>query len=468
MGHDPLVLPPSSVVRRALTRSGLGVLIASLALLVPSPGAVGAATVHCVGYGACSAHGYSDAGYGSANARSYWNMVTGHNCTNYAAYRVIQAGGPGSRPWSGSGDAHRWGHELPGITDQTPGVQSIAWWDSNQGGWGENGHVAYVEQVVSADTIRVSEDIFDGDFRWRTISRGEAAWPTGFIHLADARVSRTGTLPQIAGRLRVGERVRVGAGSWSPSGVGVTYQWLADGRALRGATHPSLELTPRLHGKRLSVRLSAQHLGYVPASATTAVSDRVRRGRIRVDGAPRVRGRAVVAERLTADLGRTTPRTRASYRWLADGKKIRGARTDSLRLAPELARTRIAVRITLKRRGYAPRTLRSSRTAPVQRATFRQVRPPRISGTVQVGETVHAVPARWSVRPSRRVYVWLVDKEVVEGSYTAHLPLVEAYQGKEIHVVEGATRRGYEQGVAVSASGGTVAAPDGQPEAVSP
>ena len=104
----------------------------------------------------------------------------------------------------------------------------------------------------------------------------------------------------------------------------------------------------------------------------------------------------------------------------------------------------------------------------MQRATFRQVRPPRISGTVQVGETVHAVPARWSVRPSRRVYVWLVDKEVVEGSYTAHLPLVEAYQGKEIHVVEGATRRGYEQGVAVSASGGTGAAPDGQPEAVSP
>lgn len=467
MGHDPFVLPPWSVVRRALTPAGRGLLIASLVLLVPSPGAVGAATVHCVGYGACSANGYSDAGYGSANARSYWNMVTGHNCTNYAAYRVIQAGGPGSRPWSGSGDAHRWGHELPGITDQTPAVQSIAWWDSNQGGWGKNGHVAYVEQVVSADMIRVSEDIFDGDFRWRTISRGEAAWPTGFIHLADARVSRIGALPRIAGKLRVGERVRVGAGSWSPSGVSVGYQWLADGRTVRGATQSSLELTPRFLGKRLTVKLSARRLGYVPASATTAASDRVRRGRIRVDGAPRVRGRAVVAERLTADLGRTTPQTRASYRWLADGTKIRGARMDSLRLAPELARARISVRVTVKRRGYASRTLRSGRTEPVKRATFHQVAPPRVSGTVQVGETVHAVPTQWSVKPSRRVYVWLVDKEVVEGNYTARLPLVAAYEGKELHVVEGATRRGYEQGVAVSASGGLVAAADERPEPVS-
>ncbi len=41
------------------------------------------------------AQGFSNAGYAAANQRSYWSMVTGHNCTNYVAYRVIGARRPG-------------------------------------------------------------------------------------------------------------------------------------------------------------------------------------------------------------------------------------------------------------------------------------------------------------------------------------------------------------------------------------
>ena len=43
----------------------------------------------------------SDAGYGAANATSYWRMYTGHNCTNYAAYRMVKSGMANVRPWSG-------------------------------------------------------------------------------------------------------------------------------------------------------------------------------------------------------------------------------------------------------------------------------------------------------------------------------------------------------------------------------
>ncbi len=81
---------------------------------------------------------------------------------------------------------------------------AVAWWDSFAGGWGENGHVAYVERVLSSTTIQVSEDIYNGDFRWRTISRGEAAWPSGFIHLVDERIRSRGAGPRISGTPRVG------------------------------------------------------------------------------------------------------------------------------------------------------------------------------------------------------------------------------------------------------------------------
>ena len=79
-----------------------------LALVVPSP-AQATSTYLCTGYATCEAQGYSTAGYAAVSGRMYWRMYAGHNCTNYAAYRMIKAGLPTERPWSGSGMAYNWG-----------------------------------------------------------------------------------------------------------------------------------------------------------------------------------------------------------------------------------------------------------------------------------------------------------------------------------------------------------------------
>src|SRR5688572_21282712 len=52
----------------------------------------------CTGYNPCREAGYSDAGYGANNDEMYWRMYSGHNCTNYAAYRMIKAGMSRERP----------------------------------------------------------------------------------------------------------------------------------------------------------------------------------------------------------------------------------------------------------------------------------------------------------------------------------------------------------------------------------
>ena len=49
--------------------------------------------------------GYAHAGYSARNDRMYWLMYSGHNCTNYAAYRMIKGGMSNERPWSGGGNA---------------------------------------------------------------------------------------------------------------------------------------------------------------------------------------------------------------------------------------------------------------------------------------------------------------------------------------------------------------------------
>ncbi|MGA8255672.1 MAG: CHAP domain-containing protein [Nocardioides sp.] len=434
---------------RALLGVALG-LVALVGTTLPAAPPSHAATIHCVGYDACAGGGFGNGGYAAANQRSYWNMVTGHNCTNYVAFRLIQRGGPASRPWDGSGDAHRWGYELPGSTDMTPIVGSVAWWDSFAGGWGENGHVAMVEKVLSADTIQISEDIFGGDFRWRTISRGEAAWPTGFIHLADERVRSIGRAPRISGTPRVGETLTAGAGTWDPEAVAVSYQWRADGRPVRGATRSTLTLAPGLLGDALTVEVTAKRIGYLPASVLTERTNPVRPGRIERVREPRIRGRALVGEVLIADPGRTRPDAKAAYRWLADGRALRGATSARLKLTPSLAGSRISVRVTLRRPAYEALTVAVRLPGKVARAKLRRESAPQIVGSPRAGSTLSVVAATWSAQPSRRAYVWFADDQVVEGVYGPRLQLGPEHVGRTIVVVEGASKPGYSPGVAVS------------------
>ncbi|GAA1745528.1 S-layer homology domain-containing protein [Aeromicrobium alkaliterrae] len=167
-----------------LLRSALAVAV--LCLVVVAAPAQARLTTLCTGYDGCTRAGYSDFGYGAASGKMYWQQYSGHNCTNYVAYRLITTNGMSTtKPWSGFGNAYTWGHYNAAITDGIPAVGAVAWWDSNQGLGGAAGHVSYVEKVVSANEIWVSDDSASGDFHWRKVTRDGTGWPTGFIHFKD-------------------------------------------------------------------------------------------------------------------------------------------------------------------------------------------------------------------------------------------------------------------------------------------
>jgi surface antigen len=169
--------------------------IAVAAALIAAPLVVGASpasangTALCQGYSACAKLGMTSHGYSTKSGTEYWRMVSGHNCTNYAAYMMIQAGFSSTRPWSGNGNAMAWGTDNADETDQTPAVGAIAWWNAGKGGAGSAGHVSYVERVVSPTEIITSEDNYGGDFYWRVIYKGSAGWPSGFVHFKDKATS---------------------------------------------------------------------------------------------------------------------------------------------------------------------------------------------------------------------------------------------------------------------------------------
>jgi hypothetical protein len=60
----------------------------------------------------------------------------------------------------------------------------------------------------------------------------------------------------------VGDTLTATPGTYTPADVEVAFTWLANGRAITGATSPTLVLRPEHVGARLSVRVTASAPGY--------------------------------------------------------------------------------------------------------------------------------------------------------------------------------------------------------------
>jgi surface antigen len=196
----------------------LALVVSAFGLTMLAAPAQATGTYLCTGYASCNSQGYSDAGYGSTNGTSYWGMDPGHNCTNYAAYRLIRNGVDASY-LRGQGMAWQWGGvaRAHGVAvNSTPAVGSIAWWDANSNGADATGHVAYVE-AVNSGSILISEDNSGGDFHWMRLTPG-GYYPTGFIHFKDLPTFANGSFVRAADTGRV-YRMAGGAPMWLSSCV---------------------------------------------------------------------------------------------------------------------------------------------------------------------------------------------------------------------------------------------------------
>ncbi len=170
--------------------------------------------------------------------------------------------------------------------------------------------------------------------------------------------------PSIVGRARVGERLQVDSGDWTP-GTTLDYQWLRDGEPVAGATGPAYDLRVRDLRSSVSVAVTGSLAGREPA---TAVSEPVvvRVGQLS-GKRPKVRGATKVGRTVSVVTGRWAPRpVSLRYRWLVDGRVVRGEKDDELRLTRAMRGGRVAVRVVANKRGYA-KEVRVSKARRVRR-----------------------------------------------------------------------------------------------------
>ena len=213
--------------------------------------------------------------------------------------------------------------------------------------------------LVAADSgHRVSVRVTGAKAGYTTVSKTSAAKTVAAGIIAAKTVS-------FSGSTKVGQKLTAKTGTWGPSPVKLTYQWLRDGKAITGATKSTHTLTASDRGHRISVRITGTKTGYTTVSKTSA-SKTVAAGTLSVKK-PTISGVAQVGRTLTAKVGTGSPAgIRYSVQWYRDGKAIRGATKTTYTLKAADRGSRVTVKITGSKAGYTARSVVSSPTQRVR------------------------------------------------------------------------------------------------------
>ncbi|GII52268.1 hypothetical protein Pth03_06570 [Planotetraspora thailandica] len=191
---------------------------------------------------------------------------------------------------------------------------------------------------------------------------------TAAVTVAKGVASKVVKAPVISGTARVGVKLTVSPGTWTPAVTSYAYQWKANGVSIAGATASSYTVPASVLGKKLTVVVSARRTGYADGTATTAAVTVAKGVAPKVVKRPTISGTAKVGRTLKASHGTWTPApTSYLYRWYANGKAIAGATKSSLILKSSLRGKKITVKVAARRTGHAEGLATSTATRAVAR-----------------------------------------------------------------------------------------------------
>jgi surface antigen len=262
---------------------------------------------------------------------------------------------------------------------------------------------------------------------------------------------RTTRAPSISGTPQVDQPLTADPGVWSPAGA-LSYQWLADGDPIAGATRTTYSPTADDLRKQIAVQVTVTQDGYTAAEATSAATNPVAPGTFLNTREPAIKGTAQVGVELKANPGAWTPEATVSYQWMVNGALVSGQTSRTFTPRPEDLGQPVSVEVVATRPGYLTAVLSSTATADTLAGVIRSTTAPEVTGTPMLGRTLHASTGSWSVTPDSLAYQWYSGRSPIVGATDPAYVPTWADAGHRIHVRVTATATGYTRLAVDSAS----------------
>lgn len=176
--------------------------------------------------------------------------------------------------------------------------------------------------------------------------------------------------PTISGTPAVKSTLKAKDPRWSSRPDKVSYQWLANGAAIKGATSPTYGVPESALGKAISVKVTASKAGFVSVSSVSTPTAKIAAGAMTATKPVTITGTSRVASTLTAKAASWSQGgTSVKYQWNVNGVAVKGATKTTFTVPSSAAGKTITVTATATKTGYATAKSTSSKTKTVAKST---------------------------------------------------------------------------------------------------
>lgn len=177
------------------------------------------------------------------------------------------------------------------------------------------------------------------------------------------------TAPAPSGTATVGKVLAAPKNVTADPAAALSYQWYSGSAPVSGATRSTYTVRSADLGKPVQVRVSVARPGwwgtYVTTSRSSVAKGALKKGKVTIKGA--THGKARVGKKLSAKATGWGPKpVKVSYRWLRNGKSIKGATKSTYTVSRKDRGNSVKVKIAVRKSKYATVT-KTSKNVKIKR-----------------------------------------------------------------------------------------------------